>query len=185
MRLDGRKQLNLSLVISAISAAAAIAAVVVTYAIHYRDGLPSLILYLQYDCDHEAIEMVLANHGKGVARNVSIAGLEQTFVQEEFRSILRRSFLFRTTNYLAPGVELRTVVAAGNGLRESEEKVCDVVLRYKERGFLFGLHETTCPFTLAYCDVLGTMHVRSDLREIKDSVALIAKSQSKIASKAR
>lgn len=56
-----------------------------------------------------------------------------------------------------------------------------MTVRYEEAGFFRSVHEASRPFTLAYSDVLGYLHMKSDLHEMKDSIAIIASAQEKIA----
>lgn len=93
----------MALILSAVSAIAAIAAVIASLHVHYKDGLPSLVVYLYHNRDQGATELVLANVGKGVARNVQIRGLDESFVQASLLKSVNRSFAFRGVSCLAPG----------------------------------------------------------------------------------
>lgn len=161
----------MALILSAVSAIAAIAAVIASLHVHYKDGLPSLVVYLYHNRDQGTTELVLANVGKGVARNVQIRGLDESFVQTSLLKSVNRSFAFRGVSCLAPGVELRTVVVAGTqGVKECEGKRCEVTLTYEEAGFMRKSRKSECPFSLGYEDLAHSVYAISDLHRIRQEL---------------
>lgn len=169
-------------IFGAASTFAAVAAVLVSLRIHHDEGRPSLVLYLVQIRDQRTVELVLANVGKGVARNIYIENFKEDFVEASLRSIIKECFVFKGISCLAPGVELRTVIAAGaDGVKECELRECDVKVVYEEDGFILGRRTVKYPFHLRYKDCLNSIYTVSDFHYIRRDIEGVRKAIEKLA----
>ncbi|HIT51220.1 MAG TPA: hypothetical protein IAA95_03290 [Candidatus Aveggerthella excrementigallinarum] len=86
-----------STAVDVLAAVAACAAIYVALYVSYRAELPDIVAYLEHDLDKAKIDLVVANLGKGVARNVEFKGVKKCLAQPSLQEPFSRSFVFGHT----------------------------------------------------------------------------------------
>lgn len=167
--------------VDALSAVAAIAAVVVALYVCYRADRPDVVVYLEHSIDRTMVELVVANLGKGVARDVRFEGAGKELAQKEFQESFGRSFVRTGIPVLVPGGSRRTTLAAGNGTTTMQDVAATVTISYLRKRAIRGHKRESEEFLLEYKSFVGSVGVRSDFHEMKLGVQKIAKSLDSIA----
>ena len=159
----------LNLVVELIGIAATIATVIVALYVCYRSERPEVVAYLDYDIDHSSVNFVVANVGKGVARDIVLAGFDFDLVEPAMREIVHHGFISNGIPLLVPGASRQTVVGAGKSLKELQDARCVVTVSYQWNRRI-GKGKKAEDFVLDYYSFSGSLYTKSDLHEIKQSL---------------
>lgn len=158
------------LIVNIFSVAAAILAVVVTLYVCYRNERPEVVAYLEYDIDHSSVNFVVANVGKGVARDIELTGFDFDLVQSGvMRKAVQHGFISNGIPLLVPGASRQTVVGAGQSLKELQNARCVVTVSYQWNRRI-GKGKKAEDFVLDYYSFSGSLYTKSDLHEVKQSL---------------
>ena len=159
-----------------VSAIGAIVAIYVALYANYDAKTPQVVAFLEYDKDHGCMSFIVANYGKGVARNISISGFDSSLVLDGLMSNIERSFVYQGIPVLVPGASMETVVFAASEKKKIPEASATVTVTYVCKGFPFGMKKVTDKFVIDYGSFSGSVHTDSDEHRIMVATEGIAKS---------
>lgn len=168
-------------IVDVASAAAAITAVVVALYVSHRSERPDVIVYLEHSLDRTMVELVCANLGKGVARDISFKGIDVELVQKQHREQFEKSFVRTGIPVLVPGGSRRTAIAVGGSLAAMKDVKAVATVSYYRKGMLCDRKREAEEFLLEYKSFSGNIGVKSDIHEMKLELQKIAKSLNSIA----
>ena len=167
---------NLILAITAIcSCLSAIAAVIVALYVNWDSKRPYVVCYLEHDSDHGMMNLVVANQGEGIAREIRIQEFDLSIVSSGLRDLAKRSFIVRGIPILVPQAHRATTVLAGQDMKDHVDDAITITLSYLGRGFIKKEKEFKDEFMLDYYSFSGSLYTDSDLHAIKKDCDVMAK----------
>ena len=155
---------------SVVAALAAVGAIVVALYVNYDSKRPSVAVFLDYDEDTSSLWLVVKNFGNGIARDISFVEFDYSIVAPKWLPKFKESFVANGIPMLVPGAQRKTVIAVGGELHEMESAQSSARLTYKEPGMLGRPKTTSDVFILDYISYAGSLSIKSDLHEIRDSL---------------
>lgn len=159
-----------------VAAIAAIVAVIVALFVQYKNELPEVIVFLEYDADSGGLYAVARNVGNGVARDVVISDFDERLAGEDFRKYIGKSFIGRGIPTLVPGAERRTAINAGSVDNDSPDS-CTVKVTYNERPFWPWRNEkkVETTFELDIYSMVHNLHSKSDMYQMRFEIEKMRK----------
>ena len=183
-----REPMDTEFVVStAVDALAAIAACVAIYValyVSYRAELPDVVVYLEHNLDKTKIDLVVANLGRGVARNVTFKGVSQRLAHPSLREPFCRSFIFSGIPVLVPGASRRTTLVAGGEMTSMSDVSETLTVSYSHKRMIRGIAREDEDFLLEYASFTGCVGTKSDLHLIAQSMGRVSDSLEEIAKSA-
>ncbi len=172
----------LSLIISAASATAAIAAVFVALYVSYQASAPEVVVHIERDDDSCSYYIVVSNYGKGVARNFRFEYFDFSIVASKFREEARKSFLTAGIPLLTPNSNRYTAIAAGNDVREVKNASCIAKVSYEKQRWFCKWRPKVIrdEFQLDYVAYKGALYTESELHKIRHEMVIISKNLGEI-----
>lgn len=159
-----------STAVDVLAAVAACAAIYVALYVSYRAELPDIVAYLEHDLDKAKIDLVVANLGKGVARNVEFKGVKKCLAQPSLQEPFSRSSVFSGIPVLVPGASRRTTLAAGGKMTDMSDVSATVSVSYSCKRMFHGRKRESEDFFLEYKSFTGCVGTKSDLHLIAKSL---------------
>lgn len=135
---------------------------------------PEIRAYLDFDCNHGAMSLVVSNIGRGTARDIKILCFDYSIAKEDFVPQLKKSFIENGIPVLVPGAERRTTVRVGENVRVYKDKSCNVEVSYLAAGFIRKSRKLSQEFLLDYYSFSGSIYPKSVESEIKSILEKIA-----------
>lgn len=163
------------LVVSAVSALAAVASVWVALYISHRSKWPDVVAYLEADLDSGTTDLVVRNIGDSPAYDVRVGfGVDYTLVQPVFQKGASGSFVRTGIPMLVPGSERRTTVFENGWGSEHATDTCEVDVSFGRKGVLGGMRRMSARCVLEYRSYANAVHRHSLEKQAVDALVEIA-----------
>lgn len=165
---------------SAISATAAIAAVLASLYIHHAIHRPDIVAYIEARPELNAVFSIVENIGRGAARNITVSDFDfNRICPQSIRGKAVGSFISKTLPMLVPDAMRETAVCDyGHASSELSDYSCTVRVGFEYRTpYLRRWKMAKDSFELDFCSISCAIYVDSDIHSIATSLKKISEAK--------